>query len=180
MWPCTRKPGICKKISFFGLLHILQQIVRPRCPTKFEGDRPFVYRATCTAIFFRSVPKRVVLGELKLFRILVPLHVAMITRAGQRSRKAVSQTFFCSVFSVSPQRFSLRKAPRCDVPAYVSSMTWAKILQGCVFLSHGEMILNPMCFYGQRYFVQSVRLKVTMTLMHAVPYKYSVVNTQHH
>ena len=61
--------------------------------------------------------KRGVLGELKLSRIPGPLHVAMITRAGQRSRKAVSlsRCFLPRVLaSLLPtsQRFSLKKVPR--------------------------------------------------------------------
>ena len=115
-------------------IQISQRIVCPRCPTQFEDDCPFVYRATATfSPAFQRVhsTKRGVLGKLKLFRILDSLHVAMITRVGQRSRKAVSQVFYtpCLVSLLpTPQRLKLPD----DVPAYVSSMTRAKILQGSV------------------------------------------------
>ena len=128
-----------KIFSFFRLLQISQWVVCPRCPTNFEDDRLFVYRAMAifSAAFQRVLfIKRGVLGEVKLYRILGSLHVAMITRVGQTSRKAVSRRrrFFapCLVsLLTTPQRFRLLPD---DVPAYVSSITRAKILQASVFL----------------------------------------------
>ena len=156
MWPCTRKPGICQKITIIGLLRLSQRIIHPRCPTKFEDYRPFVYRAT--AIFFRSVPTSSI-HKTKRFLVTWSFSVILIRYTLQWLRVRVKghvtlclgRRFFLLVFRLLSSRIHSvwvsEKLPD-DIPAYLSSITRGKILHGSVFFVPLRDDLVSMCFYG--------------------------------
>ena len=96
--------------------------------SKFEEDRPYARRVIAT--FICSYPcfeKRRFLAEHLCFRILGPLHVAIITRSGQRSRKPpLFSRVFRQLFSELYIALVYRK-PTDNMPDYSSTIIGGKM-----------------------------------------------------